>query len=435
MALHKSLRVLLLGSGGREHALADAILKSPHCAELHVAPGNAGIAQIATCHKIDIDNNDAVIKLAQALKIDFVVVGPESPLVAGIVDALAKINIPAFGPTALAAQLEGSKAFMKDVVVAAQVPTAAHQVFDDPIAAKAYVEDRGTPIVIKTDGLAAGKGVTVAIDDEDAYAAIDAAMVDKIFAESGSKLVIEEYLDGPEISVFALCDGKTAICLGAAQDHKRAFDGDTGPNTGGMGSYAPVRLATPRFKAIVMEQFVQPVLDEMQKRGMPYKGILFAGLMVTKSGIRLIEYNVRWGDPETQVLVPRIQHDLLELFWLAAHGELSGIDEVKLSEQNALCVVMAAKGYPGKYEKNTVIKNLDAAAQTQNVKIFHAGTSQNDAGETIATGGRVLGIVGFGNDLAAAQTAAYAAIEKIDWPQGFYRSDIGWRELGQKQAS
>lgn len=425
----KSLRVLLLGSGGREHALADAILRSPHCAELHVAPGNAGIAQIAACHKINIDDNAAVVALAKELKIDFVVVGPESPLVAGIVDELNAVGIPAFGPTRSAAQLEGSKAFMKEIVVAAQIPTAAHQVFTDPVEAKKYVEDRGAPIVIKTDGLAAGKGVTVAISEEDALQAIDDAMVNKIFAESGSTLVIEEYLDGPEISVFALCDGERAICLGAAQDHKRAHDGDTGPNTGGMGTYAPVPLASPRFKDTVMEQFVVPALAEMKKRGTPYKGILFAGLMVTKSGIRLIEYNVRWGDPETQVLLPRIDADVLELFWRAAHGELNNVDQVKLSENYALCVVMAANGYPGKYEKNTVIKNLDAAAQTESVKIFHAGTALNDNGEIVSAGGRVLGIVGFGKTLKLAQQHAYDAIAKIDWPQGFCRSDIGWREL------
>ncbi|HCM83389.1 MAG TPA: phosphoribosylamine--glycine ligase [Alphaproteobacteria bacterium] len=431
MISEKKLRVLLLGSGGREHALADAILKSEFCGELHVAPGNAGIAQIAACHKINIDDNAAVVALAKDLKIDFVIVGPESPLVAGIVDELNAVGIPAFGPTAAAAQLEGSKAFMKNVVVAAQVPTAAHQVFTDPIEAKKYVMARGAPIVIKTDGLAAGKGVTVAISEEDALQAIDDAMVNKIFAESGSTLVIEEYLEGPEISVFALCDGAHAICLGAAQDHKRAYDGDLGPNTGGMGAYAPVPRATDRFKDTVMEQFIFPVLAEMQNRGAPFKGILFAGLIITQSGIRLIEYNVRWGDPETQVIVPRIQADVLQLFWLAAQGKLHDAPAVKMATDAALCVVMAAKGYPGKYEKNTVIKNL-AAAENENTRIFHAGTGKNNSDELIATGGRVLGIVGFGKDLKTAQNNAYGTIDKIDWPGGFCRRDIGWRELDGK---
>ncbi len=434
MTLNRKLRVLLLGSGGREHALADAILRSPHCAELHVAPGNAGIAQIAKCHPVNQEDIPAVVALAQKLNIDFAVIGPESPLVAGVVDALNAAGIAAFGPTSAAAQLEGSKAFMKDVVVAAQVPTAAHQVFTDPVEAKKYVMERGAPIVVKTDGLAAGKGVTVAISEEEALQAIDDAMVNKIFAGSGSTLVIEEYLDGPEISVFALCDGERAICLGAAQDHKRAHDGDTGPNTGGMGTYAPVPLASQRFKDTAMEQFVVPVLAEMKKRGMPYKGILFAGLMVTKSGIRLIEYNVRWGDRETQGLTTRIDADVLELFWLAAHGELQNVQKIKLSENYALCVVMAANGYPGKYEKNTVIKNLDAAAKTPHTKIFHAGTALNDNGEFVSAGGRVLGVTGFGATLKLAQQHAYDAIAKIDWPEGFCRSDIGWRELEVKNS-
>jgi phosphoribosylamine--glycine ligase len=428
----KKIRVLLLGSGGREHALAAAILKSSYCAELHVTPGNAGIAAIATCHDVLHDDVPAVVMLAKELNIDFVIVGPETPLALGVVDALAAAGIPAFGPTTAAAQLESSKALMKDVVVTAQIPTAAHAVFTDPATAIDYVKEQGAPIVIKTDGLAAGKGVTVAIDQDEAIAAINAAMCDKIFDESGNKIIIEEYLEGPEISVFALCDGERALYLGAAQDHKRAHDGDTGPNTGGMGSYAPVPLASPRFKEIVMAQFVVPALDEMRARGMPYKGILFVGLMVTKTGIKLIEYNVRWGDPETQVLVPRIENDLLELFWLAAHGKLDQAQAIKLSDDFALCVVMAAKGYPGKYEKNTPIKNLTAAAQTPQTRIFHAGTTLNADGDLLADGGRVLNVVGFGKDLKTAQTNAYDAIAKINWPEGFYRRDIGWRELETK---
>jgi phosphoribosylamine--glycine ligase len=424
----KPLKVLLLGSGGREHALADAMKKSRYCLELHCAPGNAGIAQRAKCHDVKAEDVSAVVALAQKLQIDFVVVGGEPPLVAGVVDALEKVGIMAFGPTQAAAQLEGSKAFMKDVVVAANIPTATHDVFTDVESAKANIQQRGAPIVIKTDGLAAGKGVTVAMTIDEAMRAVDEAMTDKVFAEAGAKLVIEDYMEGPEVSVFALCDGTRAVCLGAAQDHKRVHDGDTGPNTGGMGAYSPVKIATPEFLQNVLDHFITPTLIEMQKRGAPYKGILYAGLMVTKDGPKLIEYNIRWGDPETQVVVPLLQTDLLQLFWLAAQGKLNAAPEIKFSNEYALCVVMAAKGYPGAYEKNTVIHGLEKITNNT-VKIFHAGTKINLRHETTAIGGRVLNIVGFGADLRTAQQNAYDAIRHIDWPGGFYRSDIGWREL------
>jgi len=423
------MRVLLLGSGGREHALADAIKKSPLCAELHCAPGNAGIAEIAECHDVKAEDVAGIVTLVQKLKIDFVVVGGEPPLVAGIVDALAEENILTFGPNQAAAQLEGSKAFMKDVVVSAKIPTAQHEVFTDAESAKANIQQRGVPIVIKTDGLAFGKGVTVAMTLDEARRAVDEAMTDKVFAEAGAKLVIEDYMEGPEVSLFALCDGTRAVCLGAAQDHKRVFDGDEGPNTGGMGAYAPVRIATPGFLQDVIVRFVNPTLVEMQKRGAPFKGILFAGLMVTAQGPKLIEYNIRWGDPETQVIVPRLKTDLLELFYLAAQGKLDEAQPVEFSDDYALCVVMAAKGYPGDYEKGSVIHGLEKASERKGVKVFHAGTKQNSQNEITAYGGRVLNVVGFGPGLKIAQQNAYGAIKNITWPEGFYRRDIGWREL------
>ena len=427
----KKFRVLLLGSGGREHVLAEAFMASPFCAELHAAPGNAGIAQLATCYAVAAEDVPAVVALAQKLKIDFVVVGGEPPLVAGVVDALAAVGIMAFGPVWASAQLEGSKAFMKDVVVSAGIPTATHQIFDNAEAAKENIRQRGAPIVIKTDGLAAGKGVTVAMTLAEALNAVEEAMVNKIFADSGATVVIEDYMEGPEISVFALCDGERAVCLGAAQDHKRAGDGDTGPNTGGMGAYSPVPMATPEFLDDVMARFVNPALAEMKKRGAPFKGLLYPGLMITPQGPKLVEFNIRFGDPETQVVVPRLKTDLLHLLWLAAQGKLNEAPPVEFSTDAALCVVMAAKGYPGHYEKGTVIRGTEQAAAHPNVKIFHAGTQLNAAGELTAHGGRVLNVVGFGPDLRAAQTNAYRAIADIDWPEGFCRRDIGWRELSK----
>jgi len=432
MLPEKPLRVLLLGSGGREHALAAAIAASPFCGELHAAPGNAGICGRNMCHIVTPDNVFQVVSLAKSLKIDFVVIGPENPLAAGVVDGLNAAGILAFGPTRAAAELEASKAFMKDVVVTAGIPTASHRVFDDAAAAKDYIRAQGAPIVIKADGLAAGKGVTVAMTLDEALHAVDEAMVNKVFADAGASVVIEEYMEGPEISVFALCDGERAVCLGAAQDHKRVGDGDMGPNTGGMGAYSPVPMATPEFLDDVMAQFVAPALVEMQKRAAPFRGILFVGLMITKNGPKLIEYNIRFGDPETQVVVPRLQTDLLHLFWLSAQGKLDAAPPVKFSNEAALCVVMAAKGYPGAYQKGTVIRGLDRAAAQPNVKIFHAGTQLNAAGEVTAHGGRVLNVVGLGADLKTAQKNAYAAIKKIDWQDGFYRRDIGWRALEAK---
>ncbi len=429
----KPLRVLLIGSGGREHALATAIAKSPWCGELHCAPGNPGMCDIAQCHAVNADNPNHIASLAKTLNVDFVVIGPEAPLAAGVIDTLAAHGILAFGPTRAAAELEASKAFMKNIVTTAGIPTATHRVFNDAAAARADILARGAPIVIKTDGLAAGKGVTVAMTVEDALQAVEEAMVSKIFADSGSTVIIEDYMEGPEISVFALCDGARAVCLGAAQDHKRAGEGDTGPNTGGMGSYAPVKIATPEFLQTVMDRFIQPTLNEMQKRGVPFKGILFAGLMVTAQGPKLIEYNIRFGDPETQVILPRLETDLLHLLWLAAQGNLAAAPPMTFSDTAALCVVMAANGYPGAYEKGSVIKIADEQtsrrADEEKVKIFHAGTKLNSAGELTAHGGRVLNVVGFGKDLTAAQANAYNAIKDINWPEGFYRRDIGWRAL------
>ena len=430
----KPLKVLLIGSGGREHALAIAIKKSPLCGSLHVAPGNPGMAKIATCHPIPSDSPNQIASLAISLNADLVVIGPEGPLAAGVVDVLNARGILAFGPNSAAAQLEASKAFMKDVVVSAGIPTATHHVFSDVAAAREDIQKRGAPIVIKTDGLAAGKGVTVAMTLPEALHAVEEAMVNKIFADSGSTVIIEDYMEGPEVSVFAMCDGERAVCLGAAQDHKRAFDHDEGPNTGGMGSYAPVKLATPKFLDDVMKRFVNPTLAEMKKRGTPFKGILFAGLMITKDGPKLIEYNIRFGDPETQVVLPRLKVDLLRLFWLAAKGRLDAAAPVHISNEAALCVVMAAKGYPGTYEKGSVISGIEKALAPTlfgrpNVQILHAGTKLNAEGKLTANGGRVLNVVGFGRDLKTAQKNAYDAIKHIHWPEGFFRRDIGWRAL------
>ncbi len=423
----QKMKVLVVGSGGREHALCWAISKSPLLEKLYAAPGNAGIANMATCLPISVDAIDDLVKAATDNKIDFVMVGPEGPLVAGLVDKLAAAGIPAFGPKANAAQLEGSKGYMKDMCARAQVPTARYARFTDVAAARAYVEKEGAPIVIKADGLAAGKGVTVAMTKEEALAAIDAAMIGKSFGAAGAELVIEEYMDGEEASFFALVDGDVAIPFASAQDHKRVFDGDKGPNTGGMGAYSPAPIMTDALTTRVMQEIVLPSAREMTRAGAPFTGVLFAGLMITSKGPRLIEYNVRFGDPETQSMLPRLKSDLLEVLYKVATGKIGEV-KMELHPTSALCVVMAANGYPGDYQKNTVIRGLDQAAKIASSFVFHAGTAEK-AGAVVATGGRVLGVTGFGQDVQAAQTHAYKAVDAIDWPEGFCRRDIGWRAL------
>ncbi len=425
------MNILLLGSGGREHALAWKIAGSPLADKLYCAPGNAGIAQEAELVALDVADHAAVIAFCRANAIELVVVGPEAPLVAGIVDDLTAAGIKAFGPTKQAAQLEGSKGFTKDLCRANNIPTGAYERFKDAGAAKDYIRKIGAPIVVKADGLAAGKGVVVA---ETLDQALDA--VDMIFGgglgTAGSEVVVEEFLDGEEASFFALCDGETAIALASAQDHKRVLDGDKGPNTGGMGAYSPAPVMTPEMTARTMDEIVLPTVRAMAAMGAPYKGVLFAGLMITRDGPKLIEYNVRFGDPETQVLMLRMMSDIVPAMIAACDGQLRNFD-LRWYPDAALTVVMAAKGYPGAYEKNTVIVGLDAAAQLDGVEIFHAGTAARD-GKVVATGGRVLNVCGIGKSVGEAQARAYAAVEAITWPGGFCRRDIGWRAVQREKA-
>ncbi len=426
------MNVLVVGSGGREHALCWAIAGSPLCKKLYCAPGNAGIAAEAECVNVAADDIDGLVAFAQKAKIDFVVVGPEGPLVAGLVDRLEAAGIKAFGPTAQAAALEGSKGFMKDFAARNNIPTAAYSRFRDAEKARQFVRDYaarkpGAEIVIKADGLAAGKGVTICPDLPSALAAIDEAMVGKKFGDSGAELVIEEFLRGEEVSFFALCDGTTALPFGSAQDHKRVGDGDLGPNTGGMGAYSPAPVMTPALSDEVMRSIVLPTVSDMAKIGRPFKGVLFAGLMITQDGPKLIEFNVRFGDPECEVLIPRLMSDLLPALIAARDGQLKNF-AVRWHDRTALCVVMAARGYPGEPLKGTVINGLDEAGRLQGVTVFHAGTKQQN-GKIVANGGRVLGITALANTAAAAFARAYEAVDCVKWPEGFCRNDIGWRAV------
>ncbi len=425
------MKVLVVGSGGREHALCWAIAASPLCEKLWCAPGNAGIAQDAECVAIGAEDIDGIVAFARENAVDLVVVGPEGPLVLGLVDRLNDAGIRAFGPSAAAARLEGSKGFMKDLCAAHGIPTAAYGRFTDAAAAKAFVRERGAPIVVKADGLAAGKGVVVAASVAEAEAAIDDALVANRFGDAGAELVVEEFLEGEEVSYFALVDGKAVLPLASAQDHKRVGDGDTGPNTGGMGAYSPAPVMTRAMEARVLDEIVHPLVAAMTEAGCPFKGVVFAGLMVGEAGPKLIEINVRFGDPECQTLMMRLRSDLLPALVASADGELAHLD-LRWHPETALCVVMAANGYPGDYAKGTEIRGLDAAGG-DDVTVFHAGTKRE--GERIlATGGRVLGVTALGASVAEAQARAYAAVDRIDWPDGFCRRDIGWRAVAREAA-
>ena len=421
------MKVLIVGSGGREHALAWAVSRSKRCGKLYAAPGNAGIATVAECIDLAADDIAGIVSFARNNKIDLVVIGPEAPLVAGLADQLQAAGIRAFGPSAKAAEIEGSKGFMKDLCARAGVPTARFRRFDEPDDAKEYIHAQGAPIVVKADGLAAGKGVIVCRNDNEAFAAVDHIMTERAFGGAGAEVVIEEFLEGEEASFFALVDGTRAVPLLSAQDHKAALDGDEGPNTGGMGAYAPAPIIDAAMTETIMATIVTPVIEEMARQDRPYSGVLFAGLMITRDGPKVIEFNARFGDPECQALMSLLESDILDALVAAAEGRLDEI-ELKWKPGSALTVVMAAHGYPGRYEKNTVIKNVDAAEAMKDVTVFHAGTSSAD-GLLLATGGRVLGVTATGKDVAAAQRKAYAAVEAIDWPDGFYRSDIGWRAV------
>jgi phosphoribosylamine--glycine ligase len=424
------VNILLLGSGGREHALAWKMAASPLADRLFCAPGNAGIARDAECVELDIADHAAVIKFCRDNTIAFVVVGPEAPLCAGIVDDLESAGIKAFGPSRAAAHLEGSKGFTKDLCRANAIPTAAYERFDSADPAKAYVRIAGAPIVVKADGLAAGKGVVVAENIAEAEAAIDMIFSGGV-GEAGAELVIEEFLVGEEASFFALCDGENALPLATAQDHKRAFDGDKGPNTGGMGAYSPAPIVDAAMSERVMHEIVLPTLRAMKAIGAPYKGVLYAGLMLTADGPKLIEYNVRFGDPECQALMLRLMSDLVPALLASRDGALNSID-LRWYDDPALTVVMAARGYPGSYAKGSVIEGLDDAAAVAGVEIFHAGTRE-EGGRILANGGRVLNVSARGKTVREARASAYEAISRINWPEGFCRHDIGWRAVEREE--
>lgn len=421
------MNILILGSGGREHALAWAVKQNPKCDRLIVAPGNAGMAQIAWCADLDICDGNAVASFAEENAVDFVIIGPEAPLAAGVADRLAEAGIKCFGPSAAAAQLEASKGFTKEICDAAQVPTAAWARFDAAEPAKDYIRTQGAPIVVKADGLAAGKGVVVAMDEATALAAID-DMFGGLHGAAGAQVVIEEFMEGEEASYFVLCDGLQAQAVGTAQDHKRVGEGDTGPNTGGMGAYSPAPIMTPEMEAQVMERIVHPTLAEMDRRGMPYRGVLYVGLMIKDGIARLVEYNVRFGDPECQALMLRLGGQALDLMQAACEGRLDAVAPI-WAEDHAMTVVLAAQGYPGSYDKGDVIGGLDQLTEDSSHMVFHAGTREID-GKVTANGGRVLNATARGASLAEARDRAYKLAEAIDWPGGFYRRDIGHRALG-----
>lgn len=426
------MKVLLIGSGGREHALAWKLAASPLLEKLYCAPGNPGIATVAELVDISADDHKALIAFAKDKKIDLVVVGPEAPLVAGLSDEMRSEGIRVFGPSKAAAQLEGSKGFTKDLCARFDIPTGAYGRFNNAPKAKAYIRQQGAPIVVKADGLAAGKGVVVAMTLDEALDAVDACF-EGAFGSAGAEVVVEEFLDGEEASFFCICDGKTALPLGSAQDHKRVGDGDTGPNTGGMGAYAPAPVMTPEIVERTMRELIEPTMRGMAEIGAPFSGILFLGLMIGKDGPKLIEYNTRFGDPECQVLMMRLNSDLLALINAAVDGNL---DEVSLDwkDQPALTVVMAAEGYPSNVKKGSVIRGLDKLEGIDGVKVFHAGTAQKD-GNIIANGGRVLNVTAIADTVAEAQARAYEAVKRVDWPEGFYRSDIGWRAVEREKRS
>jgi len=420
------VKVLLVGSGGREHALAWALAKSPLLTKLYCAPGNAGIAQVAECVPIPATDFSAIAKFAAETRIDFAVIAADAQLVGGLWDVLEAAGIRALGPSKAAAVLEGSKGFVKDLCIEAGIPTAAYQRFTAPDAAKVYADSLGHPVVIKADGLAAGKGVIIAGSKAEADKAIE-FMFEGGFGDSGHEIVVEEFMEGEEASFFALSDGETVIPLAGAQDHKRVGDGDVGPNTGGMGAYSPAPVLPPALEQVAMDKFIRPTVAAFAAKGRPYMGVLYLGLMITKSGPKLVEYNARFGDPECQVLMPRLKSDLLAMLLAARDGNLETI-KPEWSDQTALTVVMASKGYPGTYEKGHVITGLDAAADMPGITVFHAGTERRGT-DIIAVGGRVLNVTALGKGAAEAQARAYAAVEKIHWEGAFSRKDIGWRAL------
>lgn len=423
------MNILLIGSGGREHALAWKIAQSPLLKTLYCAPGNGGMQDMATCINLDSSDHSAVIDFCKEFDIGLVVVGPEAPLVDGISDALSASNIPVFGPKKIAAQLEGSKGFTKDICAKYSIPTAAYGRFTDAGSAKAYVAQQGAPIVVKADGLAAGKGVIIAQSVLEAESAID-SMFEGAFGDAGVEVVVEEFMEGEEASFFALCDGESILPLATAQDHKAVGDGDVGPNTGGMGAYSPAPVMTREMEERVVREIIEPTVQAMQDLNCPYQGVFFAGLMITATGPKLIEYNCRFGDPECQVLMMRLSTDIVPLLLACAEGNLANQSAIWRREV-ALTVVLAAQGYPGSYEKGSLISGLDKVASAEKTMVFHAGTRREN-GDTLAVGGRVLNVTALGSTTTEAQKQAYDAVSQIDWPEGFCRSDIGWRAVARE---
>jgi len=421
------MKVLVVGSGGREHSLCWAIAKSPKCGELFCAPGNAGIDSIAICVDIAADDVEALVAFATENVIDFVVVGPEAPLVDGLVDRLEALDIKVFGPSAAAAALEGSKGFMKDLCAKYNIPSAEYGRFDEPNSAKEFILRHHAPIVVKADGLAAGKGVIICRNENEAYAAVDHIMTERAFGGAGDEIIIEEFMEGEEASFFVLVDGENAVALRSAQDHKAAYDGDEGPNTGGMGAYTPAPVVDDAMAGRIMDEIIKPTIKAMASEGKPYKGVLYAGLMITSEGPRLIEYNVRFGDPECQPLMVALKSDILDALVASAEGTLNKIN-LEWYDEATLIVVMAAQGYPGPYQKGNEIKGVKEANDIDGVFVFHAGT-KSENGQLLATGGRVLGVTAKAKTVAAAQKLAYKAVAKIDWPGGFNRTDIGWQAI------
>lgn len=433
-----SLNVLVVGSGGREHALVDAISRSPHLSELYAAPGNVGMSSKCVClSSIPAEDVNAIVAAAQQNNISLVVVGPEVPLVLGLVDRLQECGILACGPSQAAAVLEGSKVFTKAFLERHAIPTAWYSSFADPVEAKAFIREKGAPIVVKADGLAAGKGVILAKSIAEAEAAVDKILIEGQFGEAGAQVVVEEYLQGEEVSFFAMLDGEIALPLVSAQDHKAAFDGDKGPNTGGMGAYSPAPICDDAMKEQIMEKIVLPTMHGMKEEGREFKGVLYCGLMVDKvtKHAKVLEFNVRFGDPECQVLSKRMKSDMLELLYRTASGTLAK-DGFKLDwdTTSAVIVVLASQGYPGAYKKGSVIRNIEEAGRIDNVTVYHAGTKMSQEGEFVAAGGRVLGVTATGATIADAQCTAYKAVDTIDWPQGFCRRDIGWRAIARENA-
>jgi len=426
------MNILVIGSGGREHALAWKIAASPLVTKLWCLPGNAGIARDAECVPLDMSDHPAVIDFCRKNAVDFVVVGPDAAIAAGLVDDLNAAGFKAFGPTKAAGRLESSKNFTKALCRANNIPTAAYEHFTDAESARAYIRKQGAPIVVKADGLAAGKGVVVAMTEEEALAAVD-MMFGGGLGASGAEVVIEEFMQGEEASFFALCDGETALPLATAQDHKRAFDGDKGPNTGGMGAYSPAPVLTEAMCARVMDEMIKPTLRALKEMGCPYKGVIYAGVMITKDGPKLVEYNARFGDPECQVLMLRMMSDIVPALIASADGQLKNFS-LRWFDDVALTVIMATRGYPGNYGKGSVIEGLDDAAKVEGVEIFHAGTAMKN-GRIVASGGRVLNVCARGRNVTEAQVRAYAAVDRIKWPEGFCRRDIGWQAIKRERGA